>query len=998
MDLAQGASMFQAATNVLKDTALDKLLGPTAVFAGGLIGIFKLIRNIVRESGILEKGLLRMSRIQQVQGKFETLLKSAELAKKRIEDLYKFTKNSPFKFDDVAEANRILEALTRGAFSGSRAMQMVGDVAAATGQSMSEAGEKIGKMYNAIASGRSIDRIAFQMQFAGVATDELISKLERLEAEGAGVNQMWTAVESVLNRTSGGMTNAKSMDDYKTKLAQAEELMQQAFGQHFVDAQVKATITATDALKNLTPVIGQIGKDLSLVSNFFVEIKTKITDFLLATKGAASVLQGLWEALKVGLVSLSALTAINFTKGIFSIGNFANGLRKTTRNLLEAEDATLRLAKAQRALRGASRLGERGNYIGAARLGARGAWGKARVYTRVAHVASAQAVGNKAGLAKAANYALAMSTQAVAGGLKLAGRAAWFFTKQIGAMAGAVLLNPLFLLVTGITAVVSAWRTLSQANEEAKKSLDDTKKAIEALNSQLDKTRAAARTTDDWAAAMHKLTEEIANAEAALDSFNEEQRSKGAWDYAVSLLSGAEKKDRERKTLLEAQPQTLRDKRKDLLKDLPTLGMGTKEAEAYARELRTLAQLSDEAFNNKMSIADDVAAIKLLDAEIQRLNADIEAGTKIRDAYEKFNRDEAHQTLVADYADKQQSTAHAEQQAIKAGLTKDQLDNLEATQREFKERRVQAKFAGGLSEKEDIALANHEGAAYDVKDARRREAELKDQIEDKRRNSDSKLVQLEQEITDTEAGLKKRPDDADLKQKLQDKQKERLKLSFLAETVDANRSKVLGNTAEVQRRQDTSEISTEETEQDQKIIKAIKTGRNSKIEQAKYEKELAILDAQINQAIRNKLPQLQSQLQEKKKQLVAEKTLADAQFKRDKEWERNRNQKLISGNRRGAKVMDDAKELAEMIDQYQSHGLSEKQAREDFRLQKLAEAPQPSVIADSKQSIGGGGGFSQTDPQLAILDRQLETQREANKYLEGIHKYITEGGKNNMLP
>lgn len=103
--LASGASVFQVAATTMHDALLDKLLGPTTLLAGGLIGVLKTVRDIVRESGVLERGLNRIASVQQIQGKFETLLKSATVAKQRIQELYKFTASSPFSFQDVAEAN-----------------------------------------------------------------------------------------------------------------------------------------------------------------------------------------------------------------------------------------------------------------------------------------------------------------------------------------------------------------------------------------------------------------------------------------------------------------------------------------------------------------------------------------------------------------------------------------------------------------------------------------------------------------------------------------------------------------------------------------------------------------------------------------------------------------------------------------------------------------------------------------------------------------------------
>ncbi|MEY4489010.1 MAG: hypothetical protein RIQ79_1518, partial [Verrucomicrobiota bacterium] len=84
MDIAAGATPLQAATNALKGAAIDKLLGPTAMFSGGLLAALTTLRSIVKESRILERGLQNISNLQQIQGKFETLLKSATLAKQRI--------------------------------------------------------------------------------------------------------------------------------------------------------------------------------------------------------------------------------------------------------------------------------------------------------------------------------------------------------------------------------------------------------------------------------------------------------------------------------------------------------------------------------------------------------------------------------------------------------------------------------------------------------------------------------------------------------------------------------------------------------------------------------------------------------------------------------------------------------------------------------------------------------------------------------------------------
>ena len=187
--LASGASTMQVASGVLKDALLDKLLGPTAAFSGLLTGVLLTMRRVVRESQILEKGLAKISQLQQIEGKFETLLRSSVAAKERIKELYEFTSRSPFRFESVAEANLQLLRLTKGAFAGKEAMKLIGDASAATGTDISSMAHIVGRLYNALAQGKSIDRLLFQFQGTGIVTDDLAEKLTHLRAVGASVSE-----------------------------------------------------------------------------------------------------------------------------------------------------------------------------------------------------------------------------------------------------------------------------------------------------------------------------------------------------------------------------------------------------------------------------------------------------------------------------------------------------------------------------------------------------------------------------------------------------------------------------------------------------------------------------------------------------------------------------------------------------------------------------------------------------------------------------------------
>ena len=101
-ELARGYSATRVAVNALSNSMQDKLLGPTSLFAGSLIGSLAVLKSIVDQTGVLRRGLQQIAEMQGIQGKFETLLRSVSLAKKLIQELYQFAANSPFRLTALA--------------------------------------------------------------------------------------------------------------------------------------------------------------------------------------------------------------------------------------------------------------------------------------------------------------------------------------------------------------------------------------------------------------------------------------------------------------------------------------------------------------------------------------------------------------------------------------------------------------------------------------------------------------------------------------------------------------------------------------------------------------------------------------------------------------------------------------------------------------------------------------------------------------------------------
>lgn len=855
LDLAQGATAFQAATNALKGAALDKLLGPTALFAGGLIGVLRTMKAIVDQSGILERGLKRIASIQQIQGKFETLLKSAEKAQQRLKELYKFTASSPFDFSDVAEANRILEALTKGALSGSRGMKLVGDSAAATGTSMTEAAERVGKLYNALRSGRSLDRIMFQLQATGAVTDELARQLEGLEQSGAGFTQMWAAVEQHLARTEGGMKNEmQTIDALGKRILAASAMMEQAFAAPFIEAQAKAMENTLKATQNLTPVIAQIGQDMAPILKFFQNIKNEFVTATLATRGFGEAMQYAWIGAKSLFVALTAGAVTAFLSNIVGayrgVVTFTSSLSAAYTAAKATTTAVAGLAAAQTLGANASKAYASGNLLSAASLKAQSLWAGISTRAIALHQAAMAVATASAGGFSLATYASSIATGALSGALTVLRRVLVAVTTgAMRAFIAAFVTNPIVGFVAALTAggvaLLSFAAKTKKAHEEFTAFLNDLSKMGKEVAGQV----RAVRTLDEWRDALAKVNAQISETVVKMKELDTNDPLFG-----------------EKLSALRTRGQTLTNNRAFLLRmDPQRLGLSRDERQRILDSADEVAGIREARRQASMDRGDMLNRRDLLQQQIGQLTGDIARGRANRagrDAPERFRNNPTELMRVTR-----------------------QIEYLEKN-RKAVDPRLYARQA------ELLRLANSVG-----------------DNEQRKISAETELASLQEQI----------------------------RLKELELLLDAQIA---------QERAKGAETSRLEAEKELRLLQEQLRIAQEKGKAGEFEARIIASQIEILEANR-------------------------AKFRADAAGDRMRNQALEAGDTRRAQAIDDVRERQRLRDQYRANGMSEAQADADYALRIRAQAMQngPRVVADSMQSIGGGGGFGASNPMVAAQQR-----------------------------
>lgn len=155
---------------------------------------FKFVKSMIFASKEMEK----------FEVQFKVLLKSQDLAQKRMEELSKFAAFTPFQLDEVAKASKILQTLTKGALATGDSLRMVGDAAAISGEQFSLVAMHVGRLYSGLRANRPVGESMMRMMELGIVTGETRNEIEKLQKVGKG-REAWEVLKRSLEETSGAM-------------------------------------------------------------------------------------------------------------------------------------------------------------------------------------------------------------------------------------------------------------------------------------------------------------------------------------------------------------------------------------------------------------------------------------------------------------------------------------------------------------------------------------------------------------------------------------------------------------------------------------------------------------------------------------------------------------------------------------------------------------------------------------------------------------------------
>lgn len=250
---------------------------------------------------------------------FEQLLGSADKARARIEELYRFAATTPFLNPDVLKAGKLLQAFGGDALGAGDALRMVGDMAAYASTDMAEVAMWVARAYSAIEGGRPFGEAAQRLQELALLTGQERNALETLSESGATSTEVWAAFVKTMSKTRDSAKRlSDSFQGAKSTVVGLWSEVKRLAGARLFEAMKADTIELRDDLTTAFDA-GRVSKFAeqagAVVANLYAGIKQNLLGGLsLETLFSAS------EAGKLGELLTTVLqgAASNFGRAIYN--------------------------------------------------------------------------------------------------------------------------------------------------------------------------------------------------------------------------------------------------------------------------------------------------------------------------------------------------------------------------------------------------------------------------------------------------------------------------------------------------------------------------------------------------------------------------------------------------------------------------------------------------------------------------------------------------------
>lgn len=294
-----------------------KILQPLRQFAigGAVILGFKAlgdaIANVVRQTGSLEAALRRLQSIQAAQRGLAPFLGGPGAARQRVAELTVMAGRGPFKFEEIAEANKQLEIFTRGAYSSAQATQKIGQAAIATGNQIGQVAGAVGDFYQNLREGRPIASSAENLRQLGIISQQTANQLVAMQETSASTAEIFGRLSTEIDHTAASMNDmGDSVETVNAEYQKAQENLRVQFGAPWTANDIQNTKNMTAAMNAIAPVVRKVSEEWAQLFGGFATVRTEIVKFAATNSTVRAAVTGLITTLNSFLAILLTVATV----------------------------------------------------------------------------------------------------------------------------------------------------------------------------------------------------------------------------------------------------------------------------------------------------------------------------------------------------------------------------------------------------------------------------------------------------------------------------------------------------------------------------------------------------------------------------------------------------------------------------------------------------------------------------------------------------------------
>lgn len=229
--------------------AVLAVLGPIALAITAINIAMKAWNATV---GLFSMGLQQAAKTERMTLGFAELTGSIDMAEKRMQSLRQLALGGVFSLEEFVAASTILEKTTDGLWSNEAALKAVGNAAAKSNISISEAAKLYGGFLQSLRSGGGWEEKIKELRNANLVTPEIYKQIGQMVEGGARISEVWGVVMGELDKAGGAMDRLSTL--YVSKIGEITAKWKE-FRLILGEAILPA---AKSALESLVPIIEQL--------------------------------------------------------------------------------------------------------------------------------------------------------------------------------------------------------------------------------------------------------------------------------------------------------------------------------------------------------------------------------------------------------------------------------------------------------------------------------------------------------------------------------------------------------------------------------------------------------------------------------------------------------------------------------------------------------------------------------------------------------------------